>query len=110
MKPVWLHEDGGYRSGRSVSRSKGKTEMYECFICNKRQAETKITRARVSRVRCRHCGNIVYPCREFSGKVPPKPKCKKCKCSLPVGNSIKYCSSCFNGMSYFHRQRAMGME
>lgn len=93
-KPRFI-DAGGMAPGGVKKIREGNTERYECLRCDTEQVESKSARHRSSRVRCRHCGNVVYPVTV----LPEKPKtlvkfCEKCHAKLRTGNSTMLCSLC----------------
>lgn len=86
---------GGNTTGKATPAREETTERYECLRCDTTQVEPKSVRHRAKVVRCRECGNTVYPVTA----APEKPKaeakfCKKCQAKLRRGNGTLLCSMC----------------
>jgi len=71
------------------------TERYECLRCDTTQVEPRGARNRARTVRCRQCGNGVYPVTVSPEKKQASAKfCKKCQAKLRRGNGSMLCSMC----------------
>lgn len=71
------------------------TERYECLRCDTTQVESKSLRHKAKVIRCRECGNTVYPVTVAPEKTKAAAKyCKVCHAKLRRGNSTLLCSLC----------------
>jgi hypothetical protein len=91
--------DGGGRApGKARRRKDGNSEFYHCGACNKDQIESILARSRVSRVRCRHCGLVIYPKTEKE-EESLKRTCLFCTTTLRSTNENPVCVLCFSRVS-----------
>lgn len=87
-------DGGGDRFGRAKKVRKNNTERYECLRCDTQQIESVLARSRSALVRCRHCGNVVYPVTSKAAPEKPLRRCKNCKTQLRESNIGTLCSPC----------------
>lgn len=84
----------GGRPEPKVAREE-TTERYECLRCDTTQVESKSLRHKAKMIRCRECGNTVYPVTAAPEKTRVAAKyCKKCQAKLRRGNGSMLCSMC----------------
>jgi hypothetical protein len=87
--------DGTGNAGKATPVNSGSTERYECLRCDTTQVEPRGARNRARTVRCRQCGNGVYPVTVSPEKKQASAKfCKTCQAKLRRGNGSMLCSMC----------------
>lgn len=99
LKPPIRYTDKGNIRGRRTRTWGGhQSEFWYCDSCKRRQMEPAIARDRATRPRCKRCGELIHPLREFE-TLPTgerKRRCRICRCFLRSGNEAGICAPCQN--------------
>lgn len=91
-------DSGGVSPGKMRVRVDGNSELYRCNTCEKDQVESVLAKSRAGRVRCRHCGQIIYPVKEKSEEALGR-TCLHCFTTLRSTNPNPICSLCLKKAS-----------
>ena len=86
-------DSGGATPGNVRARVNMSSEIYRCHACQKCQVESVLAKSRVARVRCRHCGQIIYLVKEKL-EEPLGRTCLHCLTTLRSTNPDPVCALC----------------
>lgn len=96
-KPTFT-DSGGASPGKARIRKDGNSEMYRCEACHKDQVESVLARSRSARIRCRHCGQVIYPVTQKEEETLGR-TCLYCFTTLRSTNKDPVCSLCLRKVS-----------